>query len=264
MTLTKLENTIKWINNQLLANLSNEIYHELDGEEKELLAKYKPQLRDKLDKILYSLINEKMIYNQQKYITIFNELREWMNVRHLNYREQLANITGNVLEELTEIARAKDDIRERLDGLVDIAVFCINASEKPIDMYRYNGLQGMTLKTISEFIDFTNLVMNNIDDPQEIVPICFSMIENLGYDPYECMLEVCKELHSRTGEYNEAMGKFVKQQGFYTLEDAQLTYPNYKVFEEPTRFRIDMGEEVDYRPKWYKADYSKCKLKVEE
>lgn len=200
----------------------------------------------------------------KKYITIFNELREWMNVRHLDYKSQLANILGNVLEEITEIARAKGDMHEKIDGLVDICVFCINASEKPINICRFNEFKDMTLDSNSQLIDFINCIMNNIESPQEIVPICFAIIENLGYNAHDCMLEVCKELHSRTGHYDEAKGKFIKDKSFYTLEEAQLAYPNYKVSEELTRFRIDMGEEVDYRPKMYKADYSKCKLKGTE
>lgn len=260
MTLTETEKLISWFNNQTLANLSNNISLECEGEEKQILAKYRVLLSNRLDDILKKIVGEKSVYDNARYIKIFNSLREWMTKRRLNYQDQLANIVGNVLEEMTEIARAKDDMHERIDGLIDICVFCINASEKPIDICRFNGLEGITLDSVPQFIDFSNLVMNNIETPQEIVPICFAIIENLGYEPFECMFEVIKELNSRTGHYDESIGKFVKDLGFYSLKECQETYPNYKVTEETNRFKLDLGDEIQYRPKWHKANYSKCKL----
>lgn len=183
------------------------------------------------------------------------QLANWREERHLSTESQKQNLLSNVLEELTELARAKDDL-ERIDAYCDIIVFCMNAIELneiiSIVNYRINtDVKSFAENTVSQI---------NRGALETTINDCVIAIEQLGYEPFECMQETIKEISSRTGHYDESIGKFVKDLGFYTLSECQETYPNYKVTEETNRFKIDLGDEIQYKPKWYKADYSKCKI----
>ena len=57
----------------------------------------------------------------------------------------------------------------------------------------------------------------------------YMMIEDMGYNAYSAMGETIKEISSRTGAYDETIGKWVKDKSAAAMK------------------------------KWYKADYSKCK-----
>jgi len=67
---------------------------------------------------------------------------------------------------------------------------------------------------------------------KQIARMCFTMIEDMGYDFKKCMDETLKEIESRTGAFNKESGKWEK---FKTKEAKTL---------------------------WYSADYSKCKKVV--
>ena len=58
-------------------------------------------------------------------------------------------------------------------------------------------------------------------------------MDGLGYDPCICMMETIKEISSRTGAWDENIGKWVK----------------------------DTSDEA--KSKWYAADYSKAEKKGE-
>lgn len=73
-------------------------------------------------------------------------------------------------------------------------------------------------------------VIINASSLNSLVLQMWKTIERLGYDPYQCMLETIKEISSRTGTYNEAIGKWVK----------------------------DKSPEA--MAKWHKADYEGCKI----
>ena len=64
-----------------------------------------------------------------------------------------------------------------------------------------------------------------------LTKVCEKEVTEMGYNFYECMLETIKEISSRTGHYDKNIHKFVKNKSDEAVK------------------------------KWYKADYSKCKIK---
>ena len=148
-------------------------------------------------------------------------LAVWRAERHLTTAGQKEGLLANVLEELTEFVRAKDD-NERVDAICDIIVFLINSKNNPVRIQEPK-VDGVVTTHI-----FVELVFNNMYDDRTI-SLCSYMLEQLGYDSYKCMLETIKEISSRTGHFDETIGKFVKDKS----QEAQA--------------------------KWYKADYDKCK-----
>lgn len=148
-------------------------------------------------------------------------LAVWRAERHLTTAGQKEGLLANILEELTEFVRAKDD-NERVDSICDIIVFLINSKNSPVKIQE-SKIDGIITAQI-----FVELVFNNMYDDRTI-SLCSCMLEQLGYDSYKCMLETIKEISSRIGHFDETIGKFVKDKS----PEAQA--------------------------KWYKADYNKCK-----
>ena len=52
------------------------------------------------------------------------QLEKWCNERHLDKETQRKGLVANLLEELSEFYRAKDEY-EQVDALCDMIVFCI-------------------------------------------------------------------------------------------------------------------------------------------
>ena len=167
------------------------------------------------------------------------ELRMWRMERKLYTTDQQYNLIANVLEELTELARAKSN-DERIDAICDIGVFYLNSLDNKIteltDCYELD-------KEITEKFEnpqatgfFAEELLSLLLYPK-IYPKLYQVLnfleiatEGLGYDFYKCMMETIQEINSRTGHYDESIGKFVK----------------------------DTSDEA--KAKWYKADYNTCKL----
>lgn len=122
------------------------------------------------------------------------------------------------------LAEAEQDI---IDALCDIAVFTINAgadiSDKrmPLSLDVTNAIGDLyyLFFNISKF-DFPKILFN-----------CAALCKNYGYNFEIAMLETIKEISSRTGSYDEASKKWVK----------------------------DTSDEA--KAKWYKADYEKARVK---
>lgn len=210
-------------------------------------------------------------------LEIYNKLEQWRNDRHLTIEKQAENLLGNILEECTEYIRAKDT-HEKIDAICDISVFTINSMPSGlIDKYLYAKINQSFVEfrsankpaTTPNYKEIDKSFIGRIaesatmDKYLDILYYCHRQAFTLGYSYVDCMSETIKEISSRVGAWDESIGKFVKDLGFYTLEEAQLTYPNYVVTQETDRFKVDMGDEIQYKPLWYKADYSKCKLKDE-
>lgn len=173
-----------------------------------------------------------MTYEELKEIK--QRLDRWREERHLSYESQQKGFIPNVLDELREYYLAQDD-DERVAELCDVIIFCLNANE--LEKFNLNNkemaslrhLMGSLASMISNDyaglkLDFDGELMNI----QGLIQTCINIIKRMGYNPYECLKEKVKEIESRTGYYNESLGKFIKDKGAYTQEEAQeLIYKNY-------------------------------------
>ena len=148
-------------------------------------------------------------------------LAVWRAERHLTTAGQKEGLLANILEELTEFVRAQDD-NERVDACCDILIFLLNSKNEPISL-----VDGEKINLLNKY-EFCNMIFTNMFNNRAI-HITIYQLEQLGYDSYKCMLETIKEISSRTGHFDETIGKFVKDKS----PEAQA--------------------------KWYKADYSICK-----
>lgn len=184
-------------------------------------------------------------------------LQKWKEDRHLTDEQQQAGLITNLCEELGELAQARKqgDELSYIDALCDIFVFIANAhSFKNIDSL--SELDDKLLQNLSD--DITS------DEQSIFASICDSIVTMYGilnkkpdsisldilwtsclgaiwtilqkaanikrYDFFLCMKETIKEINSRTGSYNNTLGKWVKD----TSSGAKA--------------------------KWYKANYSFCKV----
>lgn len=233
----QITNMADYVENKLLCELFNEIYHyfkdDLEDEFDILAMKYfKPRIEIAKKQFIID-IKEKNSQNEKnkKLNIIAVKLKQWCDERHLSVESQQKNLAGNVLEELSELARASNN-NEKIDALCDICVFAINAYDKELNFYKqfpiYNSC--LEIHSFTESI-ITHLRYNSIPT---IISMCFYNIERLGYDPYECMDETIKEISSRVGHYDDKIGKFVKD------------------------------ESKEAKSKWYKANYLKCKIKKQK
>ena len=174
-------------------------------------------------------------------------LKQWRDERHLSIESQRDGLMGNLCEEMAEYYRATNE-SEKIDALCDIYVFCMNSLDGDLKVTR-DDLDRKIFPRIYDLNDlklfFINKIENKLEElkAEDIIGDTFNLflymlmrnVENetqeLGYDFYKCMLETIKEISSRTGYYNEDMHKFVKDKSREAVK------------------------------KWYKADYSKCKIK---
>lgn len=220
--------------------------------------------------------------NQEQLLKIQSLLRDWRDERHLDTQKQNANLEANLLEEVVEYLRAKDEYEE-VDALCDIIVFSLNSLEDDIDLsidnilifeIPYTNIRNIVIEVADFIKDKDGIrVLTPFQEKQAIVRIIkrtCKMIEELGYNPYKCLLETIKEISSRTGEWNDTIKKFVKYQGAYNdfeaseyvrklddrfeifIEDSEYWY--YGIKDTEGKYHLQ-GQLV----KWYRADYSKCK-----
>lgn len=163
-------------------------------------------------------------------------LKDWRDERHLSIESQRDGLLGNLCEEFSEYYRASNR-NEKIDALCDIYVFCMNSlntNMKNISKFPKIYLEKRYRINLLEKINFS--LEDNLDSDY-LNTILYSLmlsVENeaklMGYNFYKCMLETIEEISSRTGHYDENIHKFVK----------------------------DMTPEAV--TKWYKADYSKCRI----
>lgn len=201
----------------------------------------------------------------QELIDIRGRLGEWCNARHLTLQSQQVGYIGNVLEELTEYARAKT-IFDQVDALCDIIVFSINAtdSQKQILIEKDNLIKTANpeklAKAVLDGIDNGEILALYFNNP---VCVCINTLYFLGFNPYKCLDETLKEIESRTGKYDTEIKKFVKDKGAYSLSDFRDRYPeldDYEVKEQGNTFIASKDNNKQIFAKWYRADYKRCVL----
>lgn len=167
-----------------------------------------------------------------------NLLKQWREERHLSIESQRDGLIGNLCEEMAEYYRATNE-SEKIDALCDIYVFCMNSIDADFK-YLKDVLETSVdyrFYIVSYINNCLGLVNNNSPVEKELNKYLHVLMLNveieateMGYDFYKCMLETIKEISSRTGHYDENIHKFVKD----TTPEAVK--------------------------KWYKADYSKCRI----
>ena len=92
-----------------------------------------------------------------------------------------------------------------------------------------NGFLAMIIEECGEFLE-ANDTEGRIDAMADMIVFAYGEMAKYGYDGDKVMDEVIKEISSRTGAYNPEVSKWLK----------------------------DKSPEAQAR--WYKADFSKCKL----
>ena len=190
---------------------------------------------------------------------IYKGLDKWRAERKITAESQKEGYLRNVMEEFGELADALRDYQRFsqpsypypknkkyaehriIDALCDIAVFTINAGVHiPCELKRTE----MEWKKSSLNADY--ILKQMVENCAEfsyfewVEPLTFNIIlincaylcEHYGYNFELAMLETIKEISSRTGSYDEASKKWVK----------------------------DSSDEA--RKKWYKADYEKARIKT--
>lgn len=198
---------------------------------------------------------------KKQFKDIETKLAKWREDRGLKVEDQKLNFKKNYTEELLEFfqAKLKGDELEMIDAICDMVVVAINAGFSLSSFW----VQGMSR--------VENEVMLLAYDPAEykigIQPLC-NLLRFYDYEPYKCLLETIKELESRTGYWNEQKGKWIKDLGAYTLKEAKKKADGHYLIRNALLIAEDEGHWVFSRypnrkipiKKWYKADYSECKL----
>lgn len=204
-----------------------------------------------------------MIITPKQLFDLHEDLKKWKADRHLSTEGQRMGLIGNLLEELSEFARAQTPT-EQVDALCDMIVFLMNSYDCLVfNDYRNAGHDTITLRPESDCI--TDLICDTADLhrnlPEKLILILMDNIYALGYSPISAMLETIAEISSRTGQYNESIGKFVKDPGFYSVEEAQKAYPNSVVEDCGDTIEVwESGKECLVFKKWHRADYANCCL----
>ncbi|MCI7587431.1 MAG: hypothetical protein SPE49_03115 [Campylobacter sp.] len=176
---------------------------------------------------------------------IYKGLKAWRHERGITAESQKEGYLINVMEEFGELAAALRDYERFskpsypypknkkyaehgiIDALCDIAIFTINAGADIRDEYK-----PLSIDTTNTFSDLNCLLLyTSTFDFKKILLNCAVLCEKYGYNFEIAMLETIKEISSRTGSYNEATKKWIK----------------------------DTSDEA--RAKWYKANYELARIK---
>ena len=195
------------------------------------------------------------------------QLEKWCNERHLDKETQRKGLVANLLEELSEFYRAKDEY-EQVDALCDMIVFCINSLGRDVLSFMQQVQSDTMVKE--------GTIISLVDKLQEsnhklfiymIIKLADKQLKQLSYDTYKCLLETIKEISSRTGKFNSSINKFVKEPGAYSYQEA------YKLAKQTTEYNlldsensqtdsdyyifVDSDRNIIKIKKWYKANYFK-------
>lgn len=171
---------------------------------------------------------------------VFKSLDDWREERGLEHT--VGNIAANIGEEIVEYLRATNDYL-RVDALCDLCIFGINAIHAMNSEAFEIAIKTELLKVVNQqdvrfnhfpyicslFAKSTMLTLPD-EEVARIVISARAQITHLGFDFLVAMDETLKEIHSRTGAWNEETQKWEK-------------------FKTPEAMAL-----------WYEADYSKAKI----
>lgn len=170
-----------------------------------------------------------MTYDDFK--ALVENLHAWRDDRRINALAQQEGLIANLLEEITEVARANTK-SDKVGELCDIVVFAINAMEKTPRHDMFVSL--MKAKNNSTAADVLSLISKNANSNlklvssfylPEIVAAALGAIEREGYDALMAAKMTYKKISSRKGAYDESLKKWVKD----TSTEAKAAWyePNY-------------------------------------
>lgn len=154
------------------------------------------------------------IISENEFDKLRDRLCAWRKDRDLDTSVQFMNSKGNFFEEVSEYHRATsiegDD--GKIDALCDMFIFSMNATNSS-----YEDL------VKSEFVP--GLVSVLLGNPRHsefhyLIKMVLSEIYDLGYSPYEAISEAIKHIESRTGQWNDSLGKWKKHEGAYSVDEA--------------------------------------------
>lgn len=203
---------------------------------------------------------------KEQFLDIEKKLAKWREERGLSVEDQKKNFCVNYTQELEEFFRACRDGNqyEMIDALCDMLVVGVNA-----------GLSlGYEYGNYFPIAETSENILKPLAYKDNLYTLCAEIREQ-GYYPYSCLLETIKELETRTGKWCEKEGKWIKDLGAYSVEEAQskiyaMDSGVYEVlwalFKKETNthyiFEVDFGTEIQKVKvkKWYKANYEKCKI----
>ena len=190
----------------------------------------------------------------------FNEeLKKWRKERDITVKSQKPGLVGNLLEEITEIARAKnlDDV---VDGILDYSVYLANAIEEvsldqellPEELEeinnkktKYKDLDEKALTIYKNYFvfrlmdgvksrDLLEVSKEHEEQMETEIKIHLGFLNSLfrliksaviiaGYDFDKAFNEVFKAIHSRKGKWSHTLNKFEKDK-----EQTDRYEPNYE------------------------------------
>ena len=188
---------------------------------------------------------------------IYKGLKAWRHERGITAESQKAGYIVNVMEELGELATALREYERFskpsypypknkkyaehgiIDALCDISVFTINAGADINCNEKLESINTTQTTLCNSSLSFLLSECGNFDYYGKLSSyVCFNQIllscaklcEQYGYNFEIAMLETIKEISSRTGAYDEASKKWVKD------------------------------ESDEAKAKWYQADYEKARI----
>lgn len=216
--MNELKQMADHITNNMVSHALNELYWDYAEQEQDFdtfMCDYvKPALDEASDRFVSHKENPVIQYETQvKLDAIMDSLQEWCKLRNLTTTQQNHDLLGNVLEELTELARAKTD-NERIEALCNIVVYTISAYDAK---FYYGECIGYDVRNEDKLLNFISVVTQSIQCVSHIyiVYMCFGSMRQLGYDPFECMNQTIKEIISNSEKWNKKLGQFVKDAGIY-------------------------------------------------
>ena len=188
---------------------------------------------------------------------IYKGLKAWRAERKITAENQKAGYIVNVMEEFGELATALREYERFskpsypypknkkyaehgiIDALCDISVFTINAGADMPCEFKRTEIEWKKSSLTADYIlkqmvekcaRFSYFEWGEASAFNIILINCAYLCEHYGFNFEIAMLETIKEISSRTGAYDNASRKWVKD------------------------------ESDEAKAKWYKADYNKARI----
>lgn len=185
------------------------------------------------------------------YLTkIYAGLKAWRNERKITAESQKDGYIINIMEEFGELSQAlrglecentrKTAEHEIIDAICDIAVFTINAGADIPCHLKHTAIEWEKSSLNADYIlkqmvekcaEFSYSQWDEAKCFNIILANCAYLCEHYGFNFELAMLETIKEISSRTGSYDKASKKWIKD------------------------------ESDKAKAKWYKANYELARIK---
>ncbi|QPX63526.1 hypothetical protein F356_141 [Campylobacter phage F356] len=213
--------------------------------------------------------------NKKQFNEIKERLEKYRERKNLTYENQQEKFLGNVFEKVSEYFRAKDDL-ERVDALCYIAMFYLNSFDIKYNSQNFLMTDDINIHSvINRSYNMMNVTSTRTysvnSNGYSFIAMLENFFNNLGFNFDKCMLEIIKEIESRTGHYDESLNKFIKDEGYYSVAHLknEIKLPKiYKiidVIDKDYLFLVKIKTPntilTNKFKKWYKPNYENCRLK---